>query len=175
MTVDASLLHPTSGQCPPLLWRQLATFSTAPVRGRAATDTYRNARWRMSVFRLVMVARMPRDQAHLRIAITTSASAAVWTGSSVDADGRAATAVADESYPCNAGQPAASAIDDCPAPAATMQSPCIRTDAPPPAPQRRIVTGTRFMPPLYAYQLPLRACAPFNLFTAPFAERALGP
>jgi len=119
-------------------------------------------------------ARLPRKLARSRIAIVNLASAAAWTDSSVDADRRAATARANEPCPCQAGQPVASAMDDCPAPAATMQSPCIRSDDRPSA-QCHTATDTRFMSPLGAQQLPLRACAQSNLLTTPFAERALGP
>ncbi len=163
MTVDASLLHPVTGQCPPIVWRRLATFPKASTRG-VATDTYRNARGGMPVVSHAVGARLPRKPARSRIAITPSASAVAWTDSSVDADRRAATARANEPCRCQAGQPVASAMDDCPAPAATTARP--RNATPPQTPascRHRARSSCRC------------ACAQSNLLITPFTERALGP
>lgn len=171
MTVDASLLHPITGQCPPILWRRLATLPKVSTRG-VATDTYSNVRGGMIVVGHAVGAWQPHKPTHLRVA--TASSATAWTRSDLDADGQAAATIANEFRPCPGGQSITSVIDDCPARAVAMQAACVRPGCRVPV-QRRATARIQPTPQSHAQQLPLRLGMPLNLPTTPFAERALGP
>lgn len=174
MTVDASLLQPFTGQCPPIRWRRLASLSKVSTRG-VATDTYRNARGGMILVGHAVGARPPGKPTCLHTAAAvTSTSAATWARPDLDAGARSAISPADELSTCPAGQNVARVIGTCPARATATQPACIRPGHSRPA-QCRATAGTGLAPLPRAHPLPSRAGAPLHLFLSPFAERALGP
>ena len=171
--VDASLLHPITGQCPPILWRRLATLSKVSTRG-VATGTYRNARGGMILVGHAVGARPPGKSTRLHTAAVTKTSAATWARPDLDAGARSAISPADELSTCPAGQNVARVTGTCPALATATQPACIRPGHSRPA-QCRATAGTGLAPLPRAHPLPSCAGAPLHLFSSPFAERALGP